>query len=617
MIKWIGQHIVSLIARFRSDVYLEEVSTGTIASGGNLGLDSNNKIVKNTVSGGTTDLTSDVTGALPVGNGGTGTTSYIDNQIVAYNAGTGKLEGHNVFFEQPATNAYKLKIGDSSTTSAILGSENGAPLSVSVDLASGANAAGGDLTLTAGLSTGTAAGGDIVFRSSPTGSSGSIPNTNTEIAKFDNSGNLQLDGGITTGSTSFVNSSGVVQVASQGTIDHDSLANFVAAEHYRWDNDISGTATINAANIPTLNQNTTGTAAGLSATLAVGSGGTGAASLTSNSILTGNGTSAIQAESTLSYSSEILDIGADDNSAAQIRRLRHTDEAGGDLYIRGGDATGTNKDGGDLQIFGGRATGNGAGGAVIIQAGETNASSGTPLRGTNVIASFRADGDTLLQGNLIFEGPVIDGNDTTFSITEQTANRTITVPDASGTMALTGVNYNYQYITFVGNSTANTSSNGYWEYPTANGISNHLWTQPVLTKVDGTDNRDTTTVGNEVGIDRLNQGSAGIRIPYAGTIVGFTGSGRNASGDRVYYAGLFVGTPDWGTNNKINAELVAVAAADNNSGSYHSRPAKLEDLSRSYSIAAGDVIYPALKGSGTNADILQASFTVVIKTAIV
>jgi len=46
--KWIGQHIYDLISRFRSDVYLEDVSTGTIASGGNLGLDSNNKIVKAT-----------------------------------------------------------------------------------------------------------------------------------------------------------------------------------------------------------------------------------------------------------------------------------------------------------------------------------------------------------------------------------------------------------------------------------------------------------------------------------------------------------------------------------------------------------------------------------------
>ena len=50
--KFIGQHIYQLIARFRSDVYLEDIDTGTIVSGGNLGLDSNNKIVKNTVSGG-------------------------------------------------------------------------------------------------------------------------------------------------------------------------------------------------------------------------------------------------------------------------------------------------------------------------------------------------------------------------------------------------------------------------------------------------------------------------------------------------------------------------------------------------------------------------------------
>ena len=50
--KFIGQYIQQFIARFRNDVYLEDISTGTIASGGNLGLDSNNKIVKATVSGG-------------------------------------------------------------------------------------------------------------------------------------------------------------------------------------------------------------------------------------------------------------------------------------------------------------------------------------------------------------------------------------------------------------------------------------------------------------------------------------------------------------------------------------------------------------------------------------
>ena len=59
----------------------------------------------------------------------------------------------------------------------------------------------------------------------------------------------------------------ITAVAVAGEIDHDSLSNFVAAEHYRWDTDISATATINAANIPTLNQDTTGQA-GTVATIA-------------------------------------------------------------------------------------------------------------------------------------------------------------------------------------------------------------------------------------------------------------------------------------------------------------------------------------------------------------
>ena len=58
--KWIGQSIWDQIARFRNDVYLESISTGTIASGAHLGLDSNNKIVKAVDGGG--DLTSIVAG---------------------------------------------------------------------------------------------------------------------------------------------------------------------------------------------------------------------------------------------------------------------------------------------------------------------------------------------------------------------------------------------------------------------------------------------------------------------------------------------------------------------------------------------------------------------------
>ena len=70
--KWIGQHIWDYISRFRNDVYLEDISTGTIASGGNLGLDSNNKIVKADTE----------TGELTIANAS-------DNRIVTSTGGVG------------------------------------------------------------------------------------------------------------------------------------------------------------------------------------------------------------------------------------------------------------------------------------------------------------------------------------------------------------------------------------------------------------------------------------------------------------------------------------------------------------------------------------------------
>mgnify|MGYP003139817019 CR=1 FL=1 len=294
--KFIGQYIQDFIARFRNDVYLESISSGTIVSGGNLGLDSNNKIVKASISASgltvssfnadaiitssesfSDDDTTLMTSAaiddqiqsrtsgflsevpVTVGNGGTGATSLTDNAVLLGN-GSGAIEASShLSYVTTGTNQDYLKIGDSSTTTAGITTDNASRLLITVEGSTGTNVAGNDITFTAGTSTGNAAGGDFTFRSCSAGSSGSSANIGVEIAKLDSEGNLQIDGGLTVGSTSFVNSSGVVQVATQSTIDHDSLANFVANEHIDWTSSSAGT--IHSSNIPTLNQDTTGSAA--------------------------------------------------------------------------------------------------------------------------------------------------------------------------------------------------------------------------------------------------------------------------------------------------------------------------------------------------------------------
>ena len=82
--KFIGQFIQNFISRFRNDVYLEDVSSGTIASGGNLGLDSNNKIVKATITSGS----GDITGVTLAGDSGSAsdTSANVDLTIAGGNA---------------------------------------------------------------------------------------------------------------------------------------------------------------------------------------------------------------------------------------------------------------------------------------------------------------------------------------------------------------------------------------------------------------------------------------------------------------------------------------------------------------------------------------------------
>jgi len=260
--KFIGQHIYDLISRFRNDVYLEDVSSGTIASGGNLGLDSNNKIVKQADTGIT-----DLHGAGVDGSA---------NQLLT-DDGDGTVTSESTLTWDGQT----LNVGDDSDTSKTIrrlthSDDNGGVIIIAGGNGTGTSKTGGHVYLYGGSSTGTAEGGSLKFWTSTSDGSadananalrevfevnsvgnvlwigdtignfgsdndlsivtdGSMQftidrdndetsqsfawtNFSTEIMNLDESGNLQIDGGLTTGSTSFVNSSGVIQVASQTNI---------------------------------------------------------------------------------------------------------------------------------------------------------------------------------------------------------------------------------------------------------------------------------------------------------------------------------------------------------------------------------------------------------------
>ena len=81
-----------------------------------------------------------------------------------------------------------------------------------------------------------------------------------------------------------------------------------------------------------------------------------------------------------------------------------------------------------------------------------------------------------------------------------------------------------------------------------------------------------------------------------------------------------VGVPTWNDYATFDCTLRAYDAADYSAGpdsNYSLRPNKAEDLSRSHSLTAGDVIYPVVKSIASNSRVVQVSWTIVIKTPTV
>ena len=111
--KWIGQNIYDFIARFRNDVFLESISSGTIASGGHLGLDSNNKIVKASVSSSSGDIEGVTAGTGLSGGGTTGTvTLNVSGLTVSEFAGASLTTSSESFADNDTTLMTSAAIND-------------------------------------------------------------------------------------------------------------------------------------------------------------------------------------------------------------------------------------------------------------------------------------------------------------------------------------------------------------------------------------------------------------------------------------------------------------------------------------------------------------------------
>jgi len=271
--KWIGQHIYDLASRFRNDVFLEDISSGTIASGAHLGLDSNNKIVKAADGGGDVTLagaqtfTGSKTMATDVKLNFRDANSYIfsktanDLSVIATDitldaAGTIIAETDHLRISSPnsTTPLFQLKNETDDASGPRLkfnklrgadgqdGDSCGIIQFASFDDGTPSTQFYGQIETKIADATSGQEAGDMFFQ---------VPSydgvlTSGLIIRGDTDADGEVDvniaagaastttiaGILTMGSTATINNSGVVQVAAQTVIDHDQLANFAANEHF-------------------------------------------------------------------------------------------------------------------------------------------------------------------------------------------------------------------------------------------------------------------------------------------------------------------------------------------------------------------------------------------------
>tara|TARA_R100001463_G_scaffold1814_11_gene7792 strand:+ start:284 stop:2290 length:2007 start_codon:yes stop_codon:yes gene_type:complete len=243
--KWLGQYIQDFTSRFRNDVYLDDIATGTIASGGNLGLDSNNKIVKASVSGssGIAFDGSTANGVLTYKDSDEATVesnlTYDGTDLTAVSSSEGKPVLTLKTTHTTKTSSAELQFlkdaadtedGENLGVITFYGEDEGnnntkfAHIKGSIQ-ESDEGAEGGSIKLAVATHDGEMVNGLVVNDgNSEDEIDVTIGSTATSVTT--------VAGTLTMGSTATINNSGVIQVAAQTVIDHDQLANYAANEHF-------------------------------------------------------------------------------------------------------------------------------------------------------------------------------------------------------------------------------------------------------------------------------------------------------------------------------------------------------------------------------------------------
>jgi len=212
-------------------------------------------------------------------------------------------------------------------------------------------------------------------------------------------GTISIDAGVVTGATSITSTAFVGDVTGNVSGTAATVTGGTQA------------AITSTANLVTVG--TIGTGVWEGTDVGVAHGGTGVSTLLTNAVLTGNGTSAIQAESTLLFSSSKL-----------IPTASAHDAAGTALTMSAGATTaGTTNNiaGGALTFQGGQGKGSGAGGDIIFQTANAGGS-GSSLNSLATALTLSDDlsasfaGAVVVTGNLTVNGTTTTVDTATLSV---------------------------------------------------------------------------------------------------------------------------------------------------------------------------------------------------------